>query len=96
VGVLFLVALLAVPAIAAAVMWFYTKWRGHGFVLKKKASPLELHDTPLFGESQWFAMLLGRTVLWLLGAAGMWLILVLPHLVVQINIVFANSMIHDL
>jgi hypothetical protein len=38
--------------IAAAFMWFYTKWRRHGFVLKKKTSPLELHDTPLFGENR--------------------------------------------
>jgi len=81
-----LIAFIAVPCIVAAIMWFYTKWRGHDFVLKKKASPLELHNTLLFGEAQWFRLLLGRTVLWLLGAAGMWLILVLPHLFILVNI----------
>ncbi len=96
VGALFLIALIAVPSIAAAVMWGYTKWRGHGFVLKKKASPLELHDTPLFGESQWFAMLLGRTVVWLLGAAGIWLVLALPHLLVQVNILLVSLFAHDI
>jgi hypothetical protein len=95
-GGISLVALIAVPSIAAAAMWFYTKWRGRNFVLKKKASPLELHDTPLFGENRWFAALLGRTVLWLVASAGVWLVLAFPHIVVQVNILFTSIFSHDL
>ncbi|MHB8625933.1 MAG: hypothetical protein ACYDBJ_01970 [Aggregatilineales bacterium] len=60
-----LFSVFGVPALGASVLSIYTRRRGRGFVIKKKASPLELHDTPLFAGNSWFRMLFWQTVIWL-------------------------------
>jgi hypothetical protein len=55
---------LAAPFIGVGVASVYSRWRGKNFVVKKKASPLDLHRTPLFADDEWSDTLLGQTIRW--------------------------------
>jgi hypothetical protein len=73
------VALFVVPFVGVVVLYVYTIWRGHSFVIKKKASPLELHDTPLFADARWRSTLFRHTLYWLAWGIGIPIVLLLIH-----------------
>jgi len=74
-----LLVIFGVPFLGALALTVYTRWRGRGIVIKKKASPLELHDTPLFADNRWFRMLFTRTLLWLGGTFMIWVLFFLAE-----------------
>jgi hypothetical protein len=68
-----------VPFFGAVGLAIFTRWRGRRIVIKKKESPLELHNTPLFAGNQWFQMLFLQTLGWLGATVVIWIMYALAQ-----------------